>query len=102
MVPNRHAGGLGRARPIHDVHSGASGQMGPSHKYVLAWVLAAGRQPNRREKMSTGVFRNKVFRDKVRSVTKTATRLQRTPEQQYSVIEQLLEVRTGAGCQGGA
>lgn len=74
------------------------GRWTPSCKFYMAWVLAAGRRPNRRDRMSTQVFRNKVFRARVKVVTTTAKRVNRTPEQQYSVIDDLLEVCAGSDC----
>ena len=74
------------------------GRWTPSCKFYLAWVLAAGRRPNRRDRMSTQVFRNKIFRARVKVVTTTAKRDRRTPEQQYSVIDELLELCAGSDC----
>src|SRR5437016_2465598 len=48
------------------------GHRAASSKYWLAWVLAAGRRPNRADRMSTAIFRNKVFRVRMRTVLKTA------------------------------
>lgn len=73
------------------------GRWRPSHKYWLAWVLAAGKRPARGNRMSTRVFRNKVLRGNVRTVTKTARQTLRTLEQQYSVVDELLAVQAGAG-----
>jgi len=71
------------------------GKWGTSSKFWLTWVLAAGRQPKRADRMSTAVFKNKVFRAKMRTVLKTAKQIRRTPEQQYSVVDELLEVLVG-------
>ena len=71
------------------------GHWTPSYKLWRAWVLAAGRRPRRAGRMSTSVFRNKVFRVRLRKVLKTAKQIARTPEQQYSVIDELLEAQTG-------
>lgn len=72
------------------------GKWRPSHKYWLTWVLAAGKRPVRGDRMSTKVFRNKIFRGKVRIVIKTAHQTPRTLEQQYSVVDELLDVQAGA------
>jgi hypothetical protein len=72
-----------------------SGRWGVSHKYVLAWVTASGKSPKRRDRMSTKAFRNKVFRAKVRMVLTTSKGTQRVGDQQYSVIDELLEVAAG-------
>ncbi len=67
----------------------------PSYKFWLVWVLAAGRRPRRADRMSTKVFRNKLFRVRIRKVVKTAKQIDRTLEQQYSVVDELLEIRVG-------
>ncbi len=72
-----------------------NGRWTASCKFWQAWVLAAGRRPTRADRMSTSVFRNKVFRVRMRKVLKTAKQTDRTPAQQYSVIDELLEARTG-------
>ncbi len=73
----------------------AKGRWTPSCKFWQAWVLASGHRPNRRDRMSTDVFKNKVFRVRIRKVVKTAKQLDRTPEQQYSVIDDLVAVVAG-------
>lgn len=73
----------------------SNGKFGPSSKFWLACVLAAGRQPKRGDRISTAVFKNKVFRARMRKVLKTSKQIDRTPAQQYSVVDELLEVRTG-------
>ena len=84
----------------HDLYMACNvargGRWTPSCKFYMAWVLAAGRRPNRRDRLSTNVFRNKIFRARVKAVTTTAKRDRRTPEQQYSVIDELLEVYAGS------
>lgn len=75
-----------------------NGRWTPSSKFYMAWVLAAAKRPNRRDRLSTNVFRNKIFKARVKVVATTAKRINRTPEQQYSVIEDLLEVCAGSGC----
>jgi len=71
------------------------GRWKPSHKFWLAWVLAAERQPTRGDRMSMAVFKNKVFRARMRKVLKTAKQTDRTPAQQYSVVDELLAVIAG-------
>jgi len=69
---------------------------GPSSKFWGAWVLAAGKRPRRRDRMSVSVFRQKLFRARIRKVITTSKQIRRTPAQQYSVIDELLEVVVGA------
>src|SRR5262245_53473665 len=69
----------------------SDGRWGPAHKYLQAWILANGAPPKRRDRMSTRVFRDKVFRARMSAVTQNANKTSRTPAQQYSVVDQLLE-----------
>ena len=71
----------------------SNGKFTASHKFWQWWVLAAGRRPCRVDRMSTSVFRNKVFRVRMRKVLKTAGKKDRSPAQQYSVIDDLLKVQ---------
>jgi hypothetical protein len=71
------------------------GRWTASCKYWCAWVLAHGDRPNRADRLSTAAFRGKVFRARIRTVKKTAKQSDRTPAQQYSVIDELLERLTG-------
>ena len=66
-----------------------------SHKYYRTWVLAAGRRPVRRDRISTAVLRNKIFRARIANVTTTSKNTRRTPAMQYSKIDELLEVVAG-------
>lgn len=69
------------------------GKWRPSFKYWRAWVLASGKRPLRGDRLSTQVFRNKIFRARFRRVLRTDNpKVIRTHEQQYSVIDELLEV----------
>ena len=67
------------------------GKVPTSSKYYQAWVLAAGRRPDRLDRMSTSVFRGKVFLAKVRIPPKNAKNVARLPLLQYSIIDDLLE-----------
>jgi len=73
----------------------SNGRWTASCKFWQAWVLATGERPARPNRMSTSVFRNKVFRVRLRKVLKTAKQIARTPAQRYSVIDELLEAQTG-------
>ena len=77
-----------------------NGRFSISSKFLQQWVLAAGKAPNRHDRLSMSVFRGKVFLGKVRTVKdfvdcsgKTQTR---DPASFYSVVGQLLEVVAGA------
>jgi hypothetical protein len=71
------------------------GKYTPSTKYWLVWVFVTGKKPKRGDRMSTAVFRNKIFLAGIRTVTKTAKQLLRTREQQYSVVDELVTIQAG-------
>jgi hypothetical protein len=73
-----------------------NGQSRPSSKWVQHWCLAAGRRPERHDRMSTKVFRNKVFLARVKTVRTNWKNLPLPKECHYSAIDCLLEVRTGS------
>ena len=73
---------------------GNKGRMPISHKFYQAWVLAAGRKPDRFDRMSTKVFRGKLFLAQVRTVKNNAKNVARSPLLQYSLIDELLEQLT--------
>ncbi len=73
-----------------------NGKAATSAKYYQSWVLAAGRKPDRYDRMSTKVFRGKVFLLKVRTVIKNAKNLPLPPLLQYSVIDDVLEKLTNS------
>lgn len=67
------------------------GKVATSNKYYQSWVLAAGRKPNRYDRMNTKVFRGKVILLNIRTVTKNANNLPLPSFLQYSVIDDVLE-----------
>ncbi len=70
------------------------GKVATSNKYYQSWVLAAGRRPVRADRMSTKVFRGKVFLVQVRTVTTNARNVARSPQLQYSIIDHVFEQLT--------
>ena len=70
-------------------------RMRPACKYWKMWVVAAGRKPVRGDRMSTSVFRNKVFLVRIRTVQKNSKQAHLPPELQYSVIDELMKKNTG-------
>jgi hypothetical protein len=66
-----------------------------SSKYWKTWVFVANRRPTRADRMTTRIFRGRVFRVRMRIVCKSADQRERTPAQQYSVVDEILEVKTG-------
>jgi hypothetical protein len=73
---------------------GEKGKLAISNKYIQSWVLAAGKRPDRSDRMTTRVFQDKVFLGQVRAVTTNARKLPRPPLLHYSVIDELLEPLT--------
>lgn len=71
------------------------GRWAMSSKYWRMWTLASGRRPVRADRMSTAVFRNKLFIARVRTVRTSSKQLELTLEAQYSVIDELTEVAAG-------
>ena len=71
----------------------SKGNFTVSTKYWLWWVFAAGRRPGRADRLSPNVFKNQVFRVRMRTVLKTAKQTDRTPEQQYSIVDELLGIQ---------
>ena len=72
------------------------GKWRASSKYFEAWVLAAGKRPDRFDRMSTGVFREKVFLAQIRTVTTNSRHISRLPSLRYSIIDVLLKRLTNS------
>ncbi len=73
----------------------ANGRFSLSSKYLMQWSLAAGNRPARLDRLSTRVFRGKVFLGRVRTVKRGHDGEERPSLWHYSVIDSLLEVRAG-------
>lgn len=70
------------------------GKWTPGYKFYRAWVMATKkRKPDRYEcnRMSTNVFKGKLFKARIRIVEKTAKGTRRIPELQYSIIDEIVE-----------
>lgn len=67
------------------------GKWTPGSKFFTQWVLANGKQPMRHDRMSTKVFRNKIFRARFVTVKSTVDQKDRDQTLRYSVIKELLE-----------
>ena len=63
-----------------------------SSHFYRDWVLANGDPPKRGDRMSTRVFKGKIFKLRLRTVATNARQEQLAPEQQYSVIDRLIGV----------
>jgi hypothetical protein len=74
----------------------ANGRFSLSSKYLQQWALAAGKRPSRLDRLTTRVFRNKIFLGRVRTVTQDHDGKEREPTWHYSVVDCLLELRAGA------
>lgn len=75
----------------------AVGKVSTRSKYYRNWVVAAGKKPDRfdRKRMTTRIFKGKVFLARVVTVKKDQKRLPLPPELHYSKIEGLLNSLTG-------
>jgi hypothetical protein len=73
-----------------------NGKWTAATKFWQWWVLAAGHRPARPDRLSTSVFRNKIFIAHIRKVVTTSKQHKRLPEQQYSVVDELVEVAAGS------
>jgi hypothetical protein len=73
------------------------GKVSTRSQYYRNWVVAAGRKPDRfdRKRMTTRIFKGKVFLARVVTVKKDQKRLPLPPELHYSKIEGLLNSLTG-------
>jgi hypothetical protein len=67
------------------------GKWRPSHKFYQAWVIAKQKSPDRFDRMSTIVFKGKLFRAKVKTVENTSKGNKRIPQLQYSIIDDLIK-----------
>ena len=77
-----------------------NGRFSISSKFLQQWSLATGKQPSRHDRLSTRVFRGKVFLGCVRTVkvsvnSSTGKMQERDASSFYSVVDHLIEVRTG-------
>jgi hypothetical protein len=62
-----------------------------SSKYTRAWIIAAGHQPKRSDRLTPKVFEGKRFKVRVRVVEQNSHKQPLAPDQQYSVIDDVLE-----------
>ena len=69
---------------------------GPLSKMAECFRLAAGHNPDRFEtaKLSTNIFKGKVFAAKVVTVARSLNQYQRSQESHYSVIDRLIAKKT--------
>ena len=65
-------------------------------KFLRIWTLANGAKPDRFDRMSTNVFKGKIFVAKVVTVTHDWTQQPIPEAAQYSKIDTLLSIAAGA------
>jgi hypothetical protein len=65
---------------------------GSGSKFIRAWALATGKLPDRFDRVSTKVFRGKIFNAQVRTVTKDSAQNDIPAAAQYSIIDHLISV----------
>ena len=68
---------------------------GIGSKLVVAYAVAEGRLPRRKDRISTRVFKNKLFRFQTRTVVKDGYGKPRPTADYYSVIDKLIDVEVG-------
>ncbi len=66
-----------------------------SSKLMQCWRRVAGSQPQRADRLSTKVFRNKALRVRVRDVRADSRQVELNDFEIYSVVDNILEVMTG-------
>ncbi|MEO7862622.1 MAG: hypothetical protein ABIU05_19745 [Nitrospirales bacterium] len=64
-------------------------------KFFRCWTLATGKRPDRRDRLSTSVFRGKYFLGRVRTVERSAKDTKRAAAAQYSIVDELLSIEAG-------
>ena len=70
-------------------------KMTPRFKYYKQWTIAAGRKPNKRERLVFGVFKKRLFRILVRDVEKDSNGQPLPEVLKYSVVGTIIEPMTG-------
>lgn len=65
---------------------------GLGSKLMAAYYVAVGHLPRRRDRISTSVFKSKMFRFSTRTVSKNKDGKPRPPQDHYSVIRELISV----------
>lgn len=71
------------------------GELTSRHKYYKQWTMAAGRTPERHERLVFGVFKNRLFRILVRDVEKDSSGQPLPDVLRYSVVATIIEPMTG-------
>ena len=65
---------------------------GSASKFIRAWAIATGMLPKRFDRVSTNVFRGKIFNVQVRTVTKDSAQKDIPVAAQYSIIDHLISL----------
>jgi hypothetical protein len=65
---------------------------GSGSKFIRAWAIATGKLPKRFDRVSTNVFRGKIFNVQVRTVTKDSAQKEIPAAAQYSIIDHLISL----------
>ena len=65
---------------------------GSGSKFIRAFALATGGLPKRFDRVSTNVFRRKIFNVQVRTVTKDSAQKDIPAAAQYSIIDHLISL----------
>lgn len=93
---------LGRLTWFLNLGSADKPQVTRRRKYWAAWVKANGRPPQRRDRMSAHVFKNRYATVVVADTTRDSRQDLETKDLAYSVIRDVLSWDTGGPEQRGA
>jgi hypothetical protein len=75
----------------------ANGSVAPRGKFARTWELAAGRRLTRHDRMTTNIFRERVFDVSVRTVERDQAQQPLTGERVYSVVDRVVGLAAGGG-----
>lgn len=71
-------------------------KIGKRFKYYDQWMLASGRHPSKRERLSPKIFHNRLFKVLVRDTKPKFSNGKPKPDFfKYSVIDTIIEAQTG-------
>ena len=76
---------------------GTNGRVRPSSKFARTWELVAGRRAHWKQPMTTGIFRGKMLRLRLRTVTTDHQQRELPLLLRYSIVDAVVGVETGGG-----
>jgi hypothetical protein len=73
----------------------SKGRCSPHGKYAKLWSSVTGRRPSRADRLTTAVFRGRLFRVRVRTVVADHNQRSLARINQYSVVDGVVDVEAG-------